>query len=177
MDTTKPTRAMGLDVGDVRIGIAVSDPLRIISQPYGVIERKNRYHIRIIEQVIAHNIADIIVGLPLTLNGKMEEQAIKTISFCRKLERLLDETFAGRTEIAATQELTTLTRPKIRLIDERYTTAQAERTIQGERFKNKERKEAVDKISASLILENFLQGQKSIGLDEVDCGIATKPMN
>ena len=168
MDITKPTRAMGLDVGDVRIGIAVSDPLRIISQPYGVIERKNHYHVRIIDQAIAQNITDIVVGLPLTLDGKIEEQAIKTISFCRKLERLIDDVFAGRIELPTRQELTNLTKPKIQLMDERYTTAQAERTIQGERLKNKQRKEAVDKISASLILENFLQGQKSISLAEVD---------
>lgn len=168
---------MGLDVGDVRIGIAISDPMRIIAQPYGVIERKNRYHTRIIEQAIQQGITDIVVGLPLTLDGKIEEQAIKTISFCRKLERLIDDIFTHRIEVTTRQTLTNVSKPKIQLIDERYTTAQAERTIQGERLKNKSRKEAVDKISASLILENFLHGQKSISLDEVDRRIMTKHIN
>jgi len=131
-------RVIGLDVGNVRIGVAVSDPLRIIAQPHSVITRsdpeKDVAAVRaVIEQAEA---VRVVVGLPLNREGKPGPQAEKVLEFIRQLRA------AVATEIV-TQ-------------DERFTTAAAERMLIAADVSRRKRKGIVDKIAAHHILQTHL---------------------
>jgi putative Holliday junction resolvase len=125
-------------VGNVRIGVAVSDPLRIIAQPHSVITRsdpeKDVAAVRaVIEQAEA---VRVVVGLPLNREGKPGPQAEKVLEFIRQLRA------AVATEIV-TQ-------------DERFTTAAAERMLIAADVSRRKRKGIVDKIAAHHILQTHL---------------------
>ena len=131
-------RVIGLDVGNVRIGVAVSDPLRIIAQPHSVITRsdpeKDVAAVRaVIEQAEA---VRVVVGLPLNREGKPGPQAEKVLEFIRQLRA------AVATEIV-TQ-------------DERFTTVAAERMLIAADVSRRKRKGIVDKIAAHHILQTHL---------------------
>jgi len=131
-------RVIGLDVGNVRIGVAVSDPLRIIAQPHSVITRstpeKDIEAVRaLIEQAEA---VRVVVGLPLNREGKPGPQAEKVLEFIRQLRA------AVATEIV-TQ-------------DERFTTVAAERMLIAADVSRRKRKGIVDKIAAHHILQTHL---------------------
>lgn len=130
-------RALGLDLGDRRVGIAVSDETGTVAQGRGVYVR------RTLEEDLAHlsrlaeelRVRRIVVGLPLHLNGTEGEQAAKTRAFAEKLFQ--------RTGLP------------LSLMDERLTTQEAERvlSLQGVRGK---RKEIRDELAAVLILQAWL---------------------
>lgn len=132
-------RILGLDVGQKRIGVALSDPLGITAQALTVIEYENLTAAleRLAELCREHEVALIVAGLPLHLDGGRGEAA-------RAVER-----FA-----AAAGERTGL---PVELFDERLTTKAAERTLLAAGVKRKARKKVRDKIAAVLILESYLR--------------------
>ena len=140
-------RVLALDVGERRIGIALSDPLRIISSPHPAINRggKREYQ-ELIALILEQGVTDIAVGLPLELDGTIGEQAEKVLHFQRSLDgRLRDipETRAVR----------------IHKVDERFTTDEADRYVRGTKSRGSDRRAERDSVAASLILENFLAGR------------------
>ena len=69
------SRILGLDYGERRIGLALSDSLQIIAKPLGIIDSKKTNYILQISKIVAENeITSIVVGLPLTLHGKHSKQ-------------------------------------------------------------------------------------------------------
>ena len=75
-------RVLGLDVGDRRIGVALSDPLGITAQPLTVIERRGRAELEEISTLVEHHhVERIVIGLPLTLRGEQGPQAKKVTQF------------------------------------------------------------------------------------------------
>jgi len=131
-------RILALDVGSVRIGVAVSDPLGIIGQPFKVItcssQEKDIAAIR--EIVEGTQAVRIVVGLPLNLEGKPGPQANRVLEFVEVLRQ------------AVAVEVVTM--------DERYTTAGAERFLISANVRRKKRKQIVDKIAAQQILQTYL---------------------
>jgi putative transcription antitermination factor YqgF len=89
--SAKP-RILGLDVGDKRIGIAISDPLRYTAAGLETVKRKNmKTDVQLIAQIAArHGAVEIIIGLPLNMDGTSGEQAEKVRSFGRNLRRRAD---------------------------------------------------------------------------------------
>ena len=136
-------RAMGLDVGNARIGIALSDPLQTIASPFSTIKNDGTALAEILKIIKEKNVIDIAVGLPLMLTGEIGEQASLTLAFVKKLEEKL--------------KVATLENIAIHQIDERYTSAAAENVLVGSKLKNKALRSATDRIAASLILETYLQ--------------------
>ena len=140
---------VGLDVGDVRIGIAISEDLSF-AHPFQTIERmglkKDIQHLCRI--VVEKDVETIVVGLPKRLNGEIGIQAKKVQGFSRRLEKN--------------------TRAKIVFWDERLTTVGAERIFQKMAAnRKKHRKKVVDQIAAVLILEGYLsQFNRSYDLPE-----------
>ncbi len=135
-------RIVGLDVGDVRIGVAVSDPLRIIAQPHSVITRSTPERdiaavCGVIEQAEA---VRVVVGLPLNREGKTGPQAEKVLQFIEQLRA------------ASSVEIVTQ--------DERFTTVAAERMLIAANVSRKNRKKVVDKIAAHHILQIHLDRAK-----------------
>ena len=135
-------RIVALDIGDVRIGVAVSDSTRTIASPVEVITRvgwgpDTR---KILEICRRFDTTLVVSGLPLNMDGSEGFQAGKVRDLCRQL------THAGLT---------------VYFQDERLTTVTAEEALLEGSLSRKERKTKVDKVAAALILEQWLKENKS----------------
>ena len=130
-------RTLALDVGDKRIGIAYSDPFGISLNPLPHIENNDKVFENLSRLIKEYDIGTVVVGLPLTLKGEEGEQAKKTKSFVEVLKKHIPE------EI------------KIEFIDERFTTALAEKHLK-ETSKKSKRKKKLDSLSAMYILKTYL---------------------
>jgi len=139
-----PGRVMGLDVGDVRIGVAVSDPLGIIAQPHSVIRCSSpEQDIDAIRTLAAElGVIRIVVGLPLNREGKPGPQAEKVLAFAERLRAVVSMEIATQ--------------------DERFSTTAAQRMLIEADVSRKDRKKVVDKIAAQHILQTHLDRQKSL---------------
>ncbi|PRX21680.1 putative Holliday junction resolvase [Orenia metallireducens] len=131
-------KIMGLDVGDVRTGVAVSDALGWTAQGKEVIKSKSleediEYIASLVEE---YNVEKIVVGLPKNMNGSLGPRAEKVLNFVENLKNRLD--------------LPIIT------WDERLSTVAAERTLIQADLSRKKRKEVIDKMAAVVILQNYL---------------------
>ena len=135
-------RLMGLDVGDRRIGVAVSDELSLFAQGLLVLERRGlAADLSALGRVIAEkDVSRIVVGMPRNMNGSYGPQAEKTAAFIKSLE-----TTCGRPCVAW---------------DERLTTRQAERVLISADARRSKRKTVRDKLAAQLILQSYLDHQR-----------------
>lgn len=132
-------RIMALDIGDRKIGVAMSDPLKITSQGLETYFRKNtKEDYEYFAQLIKKNDVEILVaGLPKNMNGTEGPQSEKVKQFITELKKYTDI--------------------KIDFSDERLTTVEAERMLISGDVSRKNRKKVVDKVAANLILQNYLQ--------------------
>jgi putative holliday junction resolvase len=135
--SAKP-RIIGLDVGDARIGVAISDPLGITAAGLDTIERVNlrRDVGAVCEMARRHGAVQIVVGLPKNNDGTYGEQAQKVQAFCRKLARA--------SNLPIVYE------------DERLTTVSAIRTLTLQGVKPAQNHDLVDRQSAAIILQKHL---------------------
>jgi len=131
-------RSLGLDVGDKRIGVAMSDPSGILASPFTIIERKNTVtDIDAISQIIKNNdIGQIVVGLPLSLDGGSGMQAEKVKTFAQKLVDGIKMPVDYR--------------------DESFTTVSARNLMLETKSKKARRQTKDDAIAAAFILQGFL---------------------
>jgi len=136
-------RIIGLDVGTVRIGVAQSDIMQILASATEVIVRKNPQQdaARVAEICKNLNAEKIVVGLPLQMNGQQGMSVEMVKSFVSVLEPLV---------------------PNIPIIfqDERLSTVSAQRMLIEADMRRDKRKNVVDKIAATIILQNYLDKQK-----------------
>ena len=130
---------MGLDIGDVRIGIALSDLLGITAQGQETYTRSDSAE-KDADYIVAfaekNDVSLIVSGLPMNMNGTLGEQARKTEEFV--------DLIRARTDVEVT------------FIDERLTTASANRVLLEADTSRKKRKKVVDKIAATIILQTYL---------------------
>jgi putative Holliday junction resolvase len=131
-------RILGIDFGTKRIGLAVTDPLQIFASPLKTV-RNHEFDDFINEYVKTESIEEFVIGYPVTLNNKASESVKYIKPFIKKLKKL----FPG---IPVNQ------------VDERFTSGMALKTMIEGGVKKKERRDKamVDKISASIILQSFL---------------------
>ncbi|HYB98175.1 MAG TPA: Holliday junction resolvase RuvX [Candidatus Limnocylindrales bacterium] len=134
-------RLAALDVGDKRIGVAVSDPLRLIAQPVGVVQRRGAKAdcSAILALLAEHQIEKVIVGLPLSMAGSEGEQADRVRHFA--------ERFQNETGLEVVYQ------------DERLTTLQGQRMLVQAGVRRERRRQVVDKVAAALILQAYLDSQ------------------
>ena len=137
-------RIVCLDIGDVRIGVAVSDPAGIIASPVEVIRRVGwGPDVRKIKAICDRYETDrILSGLPLNMDGSEGFQAQKVREFCRQLEN------AGL---------------RVVFQDERLSTVTAEDALLESGLSRGGRKQVVDKVAASVILQQWLETNKKEG--------------
>jgi putative Holliday junction resolvase len=137
----QPTRLLGLDVGNRRIGIAVSDLLGITAQGLETLERRNkRYDLQHLARVIRdYNVSEIVVGLPRRLSGTDSAQTEKVFAFVEDLKKKFSI--------------------PIHLWDERLTSAQANRLLKEAELSIEKRAAAVDRMAAMLILQSFMEAR------------------
>lgn len=131
-------RKMALDYGEVRIGIAFSDLLNIIANGYETYTRRGEQQdIEYLTKLAKEREVDtIILGLPVNMDGTEGERALATRQFGTKL-----------------QEASGL---NIKYFDERLTSASAERLLIEADMRREKRKQVIDKVSATIILQNYL---------------------
>ncbi len=130
---------IGLDVGDVRIGVAKSDPLGILATSLEVIERKKEDPIKRIKEILSEEgTRKIVVGLPRSLDGTKKRQAEKVEEFIEQMKQKIENV-------------------EVITVDERYTTTEAEHYLKNYSKKSgKERRKVVDMVAASIILQKYL---------------------
>ncbi len=148
-------RSLGLDFGEKRTGVAISDPLGILAVPLTVITGGDEDAtiddiIKLVEQ---HGIGRIVVGLPRCLNGDIGEQANKVTAFTEKLRNVI----ATLNEVKGKQSH--LTGVDIQLWDERLSTKAAERLMVEAGTKKNKRKQHRDAMAAAFILQGFLDSR------------------
>ena len=134
-------RLMGLDYGDRRIGVALSDPFGWTAQGVGVVEkRRDGGELDAIAGLAReHEVGEIVVGLPRNMNGTIGPRGEICIAFAQNLREKLNL--------------------PVHLWDERLTTVSAERTLLEADISRKKRKQVVDKMAATLILQNYLDSK------------------
>ncbi len=133
---------MSLDVGDVRIGVAVSDLMQLIANPLETYTRKGNLtaDAQYVANLARQRDVDLIVsGLPLGLNGMENEQTAKTRVFISELQK--------HTDIP------------VKYMDERFTTISAERVLIEGNVRRENRKKVIDKVAATIILQNYLDSK------------------
>jgi len=133
---------MALDVGGRRIGVALSDTTRVLASPLTTLraEPRDRVLSEIAALVLRHEVAEVVVGLPLTLSGEIGPQAHVIQLFVERLKGVL-------------------TAP-IHMFDERLTTVAAERMMVDLGLKAEQRKARIDEVAASIILQDFLDSKR-----------------
>lgn len=130
---------MGIDFGEVRIGIALSDPLQIISQPYRVIPNDDDTISEIKNIIKSEEVRKIILGLPLNLDGEDTKKTLEVREFSEVLKNNVDI-------------------PVI-FWDERYTTVEANEELKHMGYGIAESRKVIDKVAASIILKNYMENQ------------------
>jgi putative pre-16S rRNA nuclease len=135
------SRILGIDYGSVRIGLALSDPLKIISRPFKVIINKgSATYSEIKEIVTSNNVEKIILGLPLYKDGNDSEKTLEVRRFAEELKLELSI--------------------PVVLWDERYTSAKANSWLKEMGIDYKKSKTVIDKIAAAIILKDYLDEQR-----------------
>ncbi len=131
-------RILALDLGERRIGLAVSDPLGLTAQGLKTLERSNRRNDlkAIREAAEQYQVGLILVGQPLHMSGHAGTQAERAQAFAEDLRRRLGL--------------------EVRLWDERLTTVEAQRVLRSSGIGREKRRQAVDRLAAVLLLQSYL---------------------
>ena len=131
-------RSLGLDIGEKRIGVALSDAGGILATPLTIIDRRDdKADIEAILAIVSqHQVVKIVVGLPLSMNGKVGKQAERVKAF--------------------TQELCRHTDIPVELRDERLSTVSARRLMREGNNKRAGKKTRYDAAAAAIILQGYL---------------------
>lgn len=131
-------RALGLDIGNKTIGIAISDPLGYTAQGIKTLKRTTiKKDIEELNEIcIQYGVNEIIAGLPKNMNNTLGPQSEKVIYFCDKLIEIVQL--------------------PLKYWDERLTTVAANKSMLEANFSRQKRKELVDKVAAVYILQGYL---------------------
>lgn len=138
-------RILGLDYGTKTTGVAVSDPMGWTAQGLEIIRRQEETHLkatlnRIAELCATYKVEKIVLGLPKNMNNTIGERGEQTLLFKEKLERRLNL--------------------PVETWDERLSTVAAENILLEADMSRKKRKTVIDKLAATIILQNYLDAHQ-----------------
>lgn len=138
---SEDSRVLALDWGEKRVGVAISDPLGITAQGLATMSRRNRQKdLNYLRSLVAkHRVSLVVLGNPLQMNGLEGTQAEKMKAVKKDLEEHLER--------------------EVRLWDERLTSMEAHRVLSEAGATQATRGQAVDRMAAVLLLQNFLDAQ------------------
>lgn len=138
-------RILALDIGEARIGVAVSDELGFTAQPLATVPAKNREAAlaQIARLVAEQSAGEVLVGLPKSLSGELGPAGQKVMEWVKELEEMLDV--------------------PVNTWDERFTTQAVERTLISADVSRKKRKKVVDKLAAAYLLQGYLDFKAGSG--------------
>ena len=136
-------KIMAVDFGDARTGLAVCDRTEFLASPIGVIHEKEFYQTvnKVAAAVKEFEVKEVVVGYPKNMNGTVGDRAKKCEMFANMLRQIVDV--------------------PVRLWDERSTTVSAHNILNETNTRGRKRKEVVDAVAATIILENYLDFRRS----------------
>lgn len=139
---------LGLDIGKVRIGVAISDPQGILASPLSTVQRDatSADLIELVRIVQHNNVIEVVVGLPLTLRGDEGKTAAQIRRYAAKLAQRIAPI-------------------PVVLADERLTTVIATRALAGQGVRGKKQRAVVDQVAAVEILQSWLDRHRAIRPD------------
>jgi len=142
-------RALALDVGTRTIGLALSDPDRIVASAWETLARRGEAADldALLVRIDAREVGQVVVGLPLELDGREGRRARRVL----QLVQALRERLAGRPGAAV----------EVSTWDERFSTAAAERVLIEADVSRKRRKQKIDAVAAQVILQGWLDAQRA----------------
>jgi putative Holliday junction resolvase len=133
----EPGRVLGLDLGDARIGVAISDDRRRIAVPLGTVRRGAPADVKAIADLVhGHDVTLVVIGHPLHLSGEAGERAHHAERFAEALDAFLDV--------------------PVLLQDERLSSVEADRALREAGASGRERRRTVDRSAATVILQAWL---------------------
>lgn len=134
---------MAIDLGKARTGLAVCDKNEILASPIGTIPEKDdeKLIMKIIENLTSYKVEMAVIGLPKNMDGSLGESAERAQKFAEILREKINI--------------------PINLWDERRTTIAAHNYLNHTNTRGKKRKNIIDTLSASIILENYLEFRKN----------------
>ena len=138
-------RRLGVDVGDVRVGVALSDPSGVLATPLVTLKRDMRSGTdldALAALVVEHEVIEVVVGLPRMLSGRHGPAARAAEEYARSLTGRLDEAVP------------------VRLTDERLTTVTAARMLTGRGVRGRKQRAVVDQAAAVEILQGWLDARR-----------------
>lgn len=136
-------RYMGLDVGNKTIGVAVSDLLLLTAQGVTTVKRKGiKTDLKELEDIMdEYGVEKTIVGLPKNMNNTLGPQGEKVLKFVEKFKEKFPEM-------------------EVVMVDERLSTVSAERALIGGDVRREKRKDLIDKVAATYILQSYLDKER-----------------
>jgi putative Holliday junction resolvase len=135
-------RVLGLDLGDVRIGVAISDPDRRVAVPVGTVRTGAPQDLKAISALVRDNdVTLVVVGHPLSLSGRVGPKARQVEQLAGALRSVLDV--------------------PVLLQDERLSTVEAERNLRAAGIRGRARRRAVDRSAATVILQAWLDSHST----------------
>jgi putative Holliday junction resolvase len=143
------SRVIGIDFGRQRVGVAISDPLRMTARPLEVVPGSEAVA-RVARLADEYGVTTIVVGIPNPLRGGESESSLSA----RRLGEELAEATGARVEY----------------VDERYTSKMADEALLESGMKRRPRRDTVDKVAAAIILQTYLDGNSRIDEDVEDPG-------
>ena len=139
--TSRPGRVIGLDLGDARIGVSISDDDRRMAVPIGTIHTGAPADLKAVAALVEEHAATlVVVGLPLSMSGEQGSAAVKAESFAGALRSILAV--------------------PVELQDERLSTVEAERGLRDAGVTGRERRKVVDRTAATVILQAWLDATR-----------------
>ena len=146
-------RWLGVDYGDVRIGLALSDELALLAHPAATLANDGSTLATIRDLVIRKKVMGIVLGVPRNMNGTFGPSADKAKKFGEELRKHLPE-------------------QRLILWDERLTTAEAQRVLHGAGKNTKSSRPVIDQVAAQILLQSYLDSLQLAGpkgeLDHID---------
>ena len=132
-------RALGIDYGDTRIGIALSDPLQIITKPYITLKNNSDFFVKLESIVNEKEVKIIVVGYPYGMKGQITKQTEKVDLFIDRLKKNIDI--------------------EVIKVDERLSSKSAENLLKKQGFKTGHNKSMIDDTSAAIILQEYIDSK------------------
>lgn len=145
----RPGVRLGIDVGEVRVGVAASDRGGVLATPVETVRRGAGDLVRIIELARELEAVEVVVGLPLSLSGAAGPAAAKATAFA---DRLVSQLTADGLAVS------------VRLSDERLTTVSAERVLRERGRKGAKQRAVIDQAAAVVILQQALDVERTTGV-------------
>ena len=138
------SRALGLDIGDKTIGVAVSDPLFLTAQGVTTIERVGirKDTTKVLEYIKEYDVSTVVAGLPLMLSGEDSPQTAKVREFVTMLENKIRS--SGMKNVTIVFQ------------DERFTTKMSEAVLMEAGVRRENRKQHLDRMAAQIILQSYM---------------------